>query len=106
MSSEKLTGNLLTPTRRGLLVGAATLSATAMLPQLALAEAPPTAQVNTTGLAVTDSEAAVGILNGPTRGWQPRKPGGGKAKTPDIEEITAKGGVPGQKRKFPRKPGP
>ena len=40
MSSEKRTGNLLTPTRRGLLAGAATLSAAALLPQLAHAEAP------------------------------------------------------------------
>ena len=74
MSSEKLTGNLLTPTRRGLLVGAATLSATAMLPQLALAEAPPTAQVNTTGLAVTDSEVTVGILHSVTARWQSARP--------------------------------
>ena len=43
MSSEKTTGNLLTPTRRGLLTGAASLSAAAMLPQFARAEAPPTA---------------------------------------------------------------
>jgi hypothetical protein len=41
MSSEKTTGNLLTPTRRGLLMGAAAISASSMLPQFARAEVPP-----------------------------------------------------------------
>ena len=63
MSSEKRSGNLLIPTRRQLLGGIAALSATAALAPRASAQALPTATVNTTGLAVTDSEVTVGILH-------------------------------------------
>ena len=100
MSSEKPTGNLLTPTRRGLLAGAATLSAAALLPQLARADAPPTAQVNTTGLAVTDTEVTVGILHSVTGTMAISETGSVEAEKLAIEQINAQGGVLGRKIKF------
>ena len=100
MSSEKTTGNLLTPTRRGLLTGAASLSAAAMLPQFARAEAPPTAQVNTTGLAVTDTEVTVGILHSVTGTMAISETGSMEAEKLAIEQINAQGGVLGRKIKF------
>ena len=100
MSSEKRTGNLLTPTRRDLLAGAATLSAATLLPPLAYAEAPPTAQVNTTGLAVTDTEVTVGILHSITGTMAISETGSVEAEKLAIEQINAQGGVLGRKIKF------
>jgi urea transport system substrate-binding protein len=100
MSFDKTTGNLLTPTRRGLLAGAASLSAAAMLPQFARAEAPPTAAVNTTGLAVTDTEVTVGILHSVTGTMAISETGSVEAEKLAIEQINAQGGVLGRKIKF------
>ena len=100
MSSEKRTGNILTPTRRGLLAGAATLSVASMLPQLGHAEAPPTSQVNTTGLAVTDSEVTVGILHSVTGTMAISETGSVEAEKLAIDQINAQGGVLGRKIKF------
>jgi urea transport system substrate-binding protein len=105
MSSEKLTGNLLTPTRRDLLIGAATLSASSMLPPLAFADALPTAQVNTTGLAVTDSEVTVGILHSVTGTMAISETGSVEAEKLAIEQINAQGGVLGRKIKFVQEDG-
>jgi urea transport system substrate-binding protein len=66
MSSNEWTRKLYNPTRRELLAGAAALSTTAMLSPGALAQQYPTVKVNTTGLAVTDSEVTVGILHSVT----------------------------------------
>jgi urea transport system substrate-binding protein len=100
MSSEKTTGNLLTPTRRGLLTGAASLSAAAMLPQLARADVPPTAKVNTTGLAVTDTEVTVGILHSITGTMAISETGSVEAEKLAIDQINAQGGVLGRKIKY------
>jgi urea transport system substrate-binding protein len=100
MSSEAKTGNLLSPTRRGLLVGAAALSSAAMLPQFARAEAPATAAVNTTGLAVTDTEVTVGILHSVTGTMAISETGSVEAEKLAIEQINAQGGVLGRKIKF------
>jgi urea transport system substrate-binding protein len=100
MSSEKHTGNLLTPTRRGLLVGAAAVSAGTVLPQFARADALPTAQVNTTGLAVTDSEVTVGILHSVTGTMAISETGSVEAEKLAIDQINAQGGILGRKIKF------
>jgi urea transport system substrate-binding protein len=100
MSSEKVTGNPLTPTRRGLLMGAAALSASSMVPNLARADVPPTAQVNTTGLAVTDTEVTVGILHSVTGTMAISETGSVEAEKLAIEQINAQGGVLGRKIKF------
>ncbi len=100
MSTEKPTGNLLVPTRRQLLAGAATLSATAMLPNLARADVPPTSAVNTTGLAVTDTEVTVGILHSVTGTMAISETGSVEAEKLAIDQINAQGGVLGRKIKF------
>src|SRR6478735_7005615 len=87
MSSGKRIPPLSTLNRRELLAGAATISATAMLAPGAFAQQFPTAKVNTTGLAVTDTEVTVGILHSVTG-------------TMAIEQINAEGGVLGRKIKF------
>src|ERR1700720_4103673 len=100
MSSEAKTGNLLTPTRRGLLVGAAALSSAAMLPQFARAEAPATAAVNTTGLAVTDTEVTVGILHSATGTMAISETGSIESEKLAIAQINEAGGVLGRKIKI------
>jgi urea transport system substrate-binding protein len=100
MSSEKRTGKILTPTRRELLVGAAALSASAALPRRASAADFPTAQVNTTGLAVTDTEVTVGILHSVTGTMAISETGSVEAEKLAIEQINAQGGVLGRKIKF------
>ena len=89
-----------TPNRRELLVGAAALSATAMLPPAALAQQFPTAKVNTTGLAVTDTEVTVGILHSVTGTMAISETGSVQAEKLAIEQINAQGGVLGRKIKF------
>jgi urea transport system substrate-binding protein len=66
MSSGKRIPHFSTLNRRELLAGAAAVSATAMLAPGAFAQQFPTAKVNTTGLAVTDTEVTVGILHSVT----------------------------------------
>ena len=100
MSSQDRIGSLLTPTRRGLLTGAAALTAGAILPPLARAEAPPTSAVNTTGLAVTDTEVTVGILHSVTGTMAISETGSVEAEKLAIEQINAQGGVLGRKIKF------
>ena len=105
MSTDKPTGNLLVPTRRQLLAGAATLSATAMLPNLARADVPPTSAVNTTGLAVTDTEVTVGILHSITGTMAISETGSVEAEKLAIDQINAQGGVLGRKIKYVQEDG-
>src|SRR5436189_5638915 len=100
MSSGKRFPHLSTPTRRELMVGAAALSATAMLSPMALAQAFPTAKANTTGLAVTDTEVTVGILHSVTGTMAISETGSVQAEKLAIEQIHASGGVLGRKIKF------
>jgi urea transport system substrate-binding protein len=100
MSSEKGRFDLLKPSRRELLVGAAALSATAMVAPGALAQQFPTAAVNTTGLAVTDTEVTVGILHSVTGTMAISETGSVQAEKLAIEQINAAGGVLGRKIKF------
>jgi len=100
MSSGKRFPHLSTPTRRELMVGAAALSATAMLSPMALAQQFPTAKVSTTGLAVTDTEVTVGILHSVTGTMAISETGSVQAEKLAIEQINAQGGVLGRKIKF------
>jgi urea transport system substrate-binding protein len=92
--------DLQSPLRRQLLVGTAALSAAAMLPSGAWAQAFPTAKVNTTGLAVTDTEVTVGILHSVTGTMAISETGSVQAEKLAIEQINASGGVLGRKIKF------
>jgi urea transport system substrate-binding protein len=81
-------------------VGAAALSAAAMLAPTALAQQFPTAKVNATGLAVTDTEVTVGILHSVTGTMAISETGSVQAEKLAIEQINAEGGVLGRKIKF------
>jgi urea transport system substrate-binding protein len=100
MSSKNRSSDLQSPLRRQLLVGTAALSAAAMLPSAAWAQAFPTAKVNTTGLAVTDTEVTVGILHSVTGTMSISETGSVQAEKLAIEQINASGGVLGRKIKF------
>lgn len=86
--------------RRQLLLGTAAASAAALLPSVALAQQFPTAKVNTTGLAVTDTEVTVGILHSVTGTMAISETGSVQAEKLAIEQINASGGVLGRKIKF------
>ena len=89
-----------TPSRRELLLGAAALSSSALIAPSAWAQHFPTAKVNTTGLAVTDTEVIVGILHSVTGTMAISETGSVQAEKLAIEQINAAGGVLGRKIKF------
>src|SRR5258705_3339162 len=99
MSSGIITKSF-TPSRRELLLGAAALSTTALISPSAWAQQFPTAKVNTTGLAVTDTEVTVGILHSVTGTMAISETGSVQAEKLAIEQINATGGVLGRKIKF------
>src|ERR1700748_2418659 len=100
MSSGLRISHLATPNRRELLLGAAALSASGMLAPTALAQQFPTAKVNTTGLAVTDTDVTVGILHSVTGTMAISETGSVEAEKLAIDQINAQGGVLGRKIKF------
>jgi len=100
MSSKKNFPELESPLRRKLLLGTAAASAAALLPPAAWAQEFPTAKVNTTGLAVTDTEVTVGILHSVTGTMAISETGSVQAEKLAIEQINASGGVLGRKIKF------
>ena len=96
MSSDKSRFDFFNTVRgANCLSGAAALSATAMMPPSALAQQFPTATVNTTGLAVTDTEVTVGILHSVTGTMAISETGSVQAEKLAIEQINAAGGVLG-----------
>ena len=90
---------LRSPLRRKLLMGMAGLPALALMPRPSFAAAPPTSAVNTTGLAVTDTEVTVGILHSATGTMAISETGTIQAEKLAIEQINAAGGVLGRKIK-------
>lgn len=81
--------------RRKLILGMATLPMLAMAPFASFA-----ADVNTTGLAVTDDEVTVGILHSVTGTMAISETGSVQAEKLAIEQINAMGGVLGRKIKY------
>jgi len=71
-----------------------------MLAPTALAQQFPTTKVNTTGLAVTDTEVTVGILHSVTGTMAISETGSVQAEKLAIDQINAAGGVLGRKIKF------
>jgi len=71
----------------------------------AVAAAPPTAQVNTTGLAVTDTAVKVGILHSVTGTMAISETGSVQAEKLAIDQINAMGGVLGRKIEFVQEDG-
>jgi urea transport system substrate-binding protein len=81
---------------KSLAVGALALLAAAQ----ALASNPPTSQVNTTGLRVTDTEVYVGQLHSATGTMAISETGSIQAEQLAIEQINASGGVLGRQIKI------
>jgi urea transport system substrate-binding protein len=90
--------------RRQLLQGAAAMSM-AGLPAWARAAAPATAAINTTKLAVTDTEVIVGQLHSSTGTMAISETGSIQAEQLAIDQINAMGGVLGRKIKVIKEDG-
>lgn len=69
------------------------------------AATPPTSEVNTTGLAVTDDTVTVGILHSLTGTMAISETGAQQAEKLAIEQINAMGGVLGRKIKYVQEDG-
>ena len=90
--------------RRRLLQGAAALPLGA-LPAWALAQQFPTAKVNTTKLAITDSEVTVGQLHSSSGTMAISETGSIQAEQLAIDQINAMGGILGRKIKVIKEDG-
>ncbi|HEX4940662.1 MAG TPA: transporter substrate-binding protein, partial [Candidatus Kapabacteria bacterium] len=90
--------------RRRILQGMLALPAAMLLSHAALA-APSTAEVNTTGLAVTDSTVKVGILHSVTGTMAISETGSVQAEKLAIDQINAMGGVLGRRIKVIKEDG-
>ncbi len=90
--------------RRGLARIAATLPIL-LASGFALAQTPPTATVDTTGLAVSDSDVTVGILHSLTGTMAISETGAQEAEKLAISQINAMGGVLGRKIKIVQEDG-
>ncbi|THU04491.1 urea ABC transporter substrate-binding protein [Lampropedia puyangensis] len=105
-NTPKLPSDLLAMRRRRLLQGAAALPLMGMgLGKAAFAQAPATAAVNTTGLAVTDTEVTVGILHSATGTMAISETGSIQAELLAIKQINEAGGILGRKIKVIREDG-
>ncbi len=90
--------------RRGVLMGAtamaAGLSGALFMPKGLRAADYPTAEVNTTGLAVTDDKVTIGILHSITGTMSISETGSVQAEKLAIEQINAQGGILGRQIDF------
>lgn len=86
--------------RRRLLAGIAALPAVTLLANRVFAQDYPTADVNMTGLAVTDTDVTVGILHSVTGTMAISETGSVQAEILAIEQINAMGGVLGRQIKY------
>ncbi len=96
---NKTTSGLHNVLRRRLLKGLVALPAALMLSTASIA-APPTSEVNTTGLAVTDDKVTVGILHSVTGTMAISETGSVQAEKLAIEQINAMGGVLGRQIEY------
>ena len=81
------------------------LAASMVLAATANAAVPPTAEVNTTGLAVTDDTVNVGILHSVTGTMAISEEGSVQAEILAIEQINAMGGVLGRQIEYTQEDG-
>lgn len=87
-------------TRRSVLMGGAALTASIFAPKFASAKEYPTAEVNTTGLAVTDDTVTIGILHSITGTMAISETGSVQAEKLAIDQINAQGGILGRKIEY------
>ncbi|HTI18860.1 MAG TPA: urea ABC transporter substrate-binding protein [Trinickia sp.] len=98
---EDVATEVSSPMRRRLLGGlAAAPLMTLGMPRTSFADVPPTAKINTTGLAVTDTTVTVGQLHSSTGTMAISETGSIEAERLAIDEINAMGGVLGRKIKI------
>ncbi len=88
------------PSRRGVLMGGAALTASLFAPKHLRAQDFPTAEINTTGLAVTDTTVTTGILHSITGTMAISETGSVQAEKLAIEQINAMGGILGRKIEY------
>ncbi len=100
MHATHYTSNCSQPGKRSFIRKLALTSASLLLSSSLVFSAPPTAEVNTTGLAVTDSEVTVGILHSVTGTMAISETGSVQAEKLAIDQINAMGGVLGRKIKY------
>lgn len=103
--SDDVPGNVLSVNRRTLLAGFASLPLLSLMGSPLSAADYPTAAVNMTGLAVTDSTVKVGILHSVTGTMAISETGSVQAEKLAIEQINAMGGVLGRKIEFVQEDG-
>ena len=101
MSDKKPTNPFAVPSRRAVLAGgAAALTASIFAPKGLRAADYPTAEVNTTGLAVTDDTVTIGILHSITGTMAISETGSVQAEKLAIDQINAMGGILGRKIEY------
>ena len=100
MTKKTGSDNAFTLRRRELLAGMAAIPMMSMLGKPARAQDYPTAEVNTTGLAVTDDTVTVGILHSVTGTMAISETGSVEAEKLAIDQINAMGGVLGRKIEY------
>lgn len=88
------------PSRRAVLAGGTALTASLFLPKQLRAQDFPTAEVNTTGLAVTDDTVTIGILHSVTGTMAISETGSVQAEKLAISQINEQGGILGRKIEF------
>ena len=100
MLGEQNNSDLPSALRRKVLLGMASLPVLGLSSRFAFGAGPATAAVNTTGLAVTDTDVTVGILHSITGTMAISETGSVEAEKLAIDQINAAGGVLGRKIKF------
>lgn len=106
MSDKLPPFSLPAPSRRRFLAGsAAALTASLFMPKGLRAQDFPTADVNTTGLAVTDTDVTIGILHSVTGTMAISETGSVQAEKLAIQQINDMGGVLGRQIKFVQEDG-
>ena len=96
-TSKRKSGDL---NRRAVLAGGTALTASLFLPKSVKAQDYPTAEINTTGLAVTDDAVTIGILHSITGTMAISETGSVQAEKLAIEQINAQGGILGRKIEY------
>ena len=86
--------------RRAMLAGSAALTASLFAPKGLRAADYPTAEINTTGLAVTDDRVTIGILHSITGTMAISETGSVQAEKLAIDQINAQGGILGRKIEY------
>lgn len=86
--------------RRAVLAGGTALTASLFLPKQLRAADYPTAEINTTGLAVTDDTVTIGILHSITGTMAISETGSVQAEKLAIDQINAQGGILGRKIEY------